>query len=177
MLGVATLFGATACKDPTNSTPESNDCKCPNGTEHPFGTQTPCCNGDDCNCTVRNLPLFNEIFVYTSTNYDNTNTEEVDFVNSQLELAFATLDPEYVVTLKGRQIPLTLRTNTIANINLIRGGSTGVVVYGKPMAISATDLKNALTAYFVYYPLSKLFNDAKNTVRMAYAQNKYQRTI
>jgi hypothetical protein len=51
VVGVATLFGPVACDNGTSSTPKV--CNCPNGTVHEAGTAMPCCDGDDCTCTVK----------------------------------------------------------------------------------------------------------------------------
>ncbi|MDR1446114.1 MAG: hypothetical protein LBI90_04375, partial [Treponema sp.] len=50
------LFGG--CDNSTNPAQkqEPKVCECPNGTVHPVGTEMPCCEGEDCECTVELPP-------------------------------------------------------------------------------------------------------------------------
>jgi hypothetical protein len=171
MLGVATLFGATACKDPTNPTPESKKCDCPESTIHDAGD--PCCEG--VNCTCETIPEFSDIFYYT---YNGTHADDKVVLRSQFEDAYAALDAGYVVGLKGKSININFRNNGGANQDRFNVNmDQRIRVYGNPV-ISPEIFKATIDAYILLYSaLNKQFGDAKNVVRIAYAANKYQRIM
>jgi hypothetical protein len=149
MLGVATIFGAAACKHP----PDPKLCTCPNGTVHPYGTTMPCCNGqDDCNCTVQEQqkPNFEDFF-----DVQNYSGEDRDSLIQQIRLAYNALNTGYVMGLKSNYvtpISIELVPNDSVNSNVVTYNADGIGIYGNP-AMSAAILQSVLEAYIENTPL------------------------
>ncbi|AEF81936.1 hypothetical protein [Leadbettera azotonutricia] len=183
MMGFATIFGA--CKQPTDSTTQQQPkaCECPNGTEHPYGTTMPCCDGEDCTCTVAQLqkPAFEDFFLF-----DGTISQ---LVKDQFISAYATLDAEFVVDLKNNYKSPVYVYGDPNNYGDVYDDSIvyfmgEITLQGNHGELTAAILKTMLDEYKAdpynklvalksnnkqFLALGKQFNNAKNTVRLSRA--------
>jgi hypothetical protein len=119
MLGVATLFGATACKHPTDPTPQEKPKDESKG------------------------PTFEEFFIV-----ENINHPDSTGIVLYLKGLYNRLDPEYILALKDRQLNVQLRDNGSIFIDTFLTSSNGLKVYGTSGIENSDALKGIINYYF-----------------------------